>query len=73
MPNKSTANRPTAHDGIVHKPLEPEQLRLQRCELAKEMLALIAGEIRAGEPLSPMVIEALDRAYAGVGLWSGYM
>ena len=61
----SKANRPTQGDGEKHRLLGPDHLRLQRCELAREMLALIVAEIRSGEPLSPVVIEAIDRAYAG--------
>ena len=59
----SKANRPTQGDGIVHKLLGDEHLCLARARLATEMLEL-CQEIRAGGPLSPHVVEAMDRAHA---------
>ena len=61
MPTK--ANRPTQGDGFEHRLLGPDHLRLERAKLAQEMLEL-CREIRVGGPLSPHVVEAMDKAYA---------
>jgi len=63
--SKARPNRPTQGDGFEHRLLGPQHLALQRAQLSKEMLQLIA-ECRQGAELSPAALRALDRAMASV-------